>query len=200
LPPLIYTNPVETFIFIVACLIWLIPEMIGMFRQMATVSRKAAVVQDRGSLVILIGLQWIGIALNFSLPWMFPSATILLQRTTIFLLGIIFMMLGVALRWFAIWKLGRYFTRDVAVSCDQQVVQSGPYRFIRHPAYTGTFLTMLGLGLAMTNWASLIALLLCVFLGHFNRVRIEEDTLSQSIGQPYIEYMQRTKRFIPFVF
>ena len=174
--------------------------MIGMFRQMATVSRKSAVVQDRGSLLILIGLQWVGIALNFSIPWLFPSATIHLHQTTIFWLGIIFMMLGVVLRWYAIWKLGIYFTRDVAVSLDQEVVQSGPYRFIRHPAYSGTFLTMLGLGLAMTNGASLIALLLCVFLGHFNRVRIEEEVLIHIIGQPYMEYKQRTKRFIPLVF
>ena len=110
------------------------------------------------------------------------------------------MMLGVTLRWFAIWKLGRYFTRDVAVSSDQPVVQSGPYRFIRHPAYSGTFLTMFGLGLAMTNWASLISLLLCVFLGHFYRVRIEEEALIHNIGQPYTDYMRRTKRFIPLVF
>ena len=110
------------------------------------------------------------------------------------------MIAGVGLRWFAIWKLGRYFTRDLAVSLDQQVVQSGPYRLIRHPAYSGTFLTMLGLGLAMTNWASLISLLLCVFLGHFYRVRIEEEALIHYIGQPYIDYMQHTKRFIPLVF
>ena len=198
--PLIYTNSAATSLFIGACLIWLLPEMIGMFLQMATVSRKAAVVQDRGSLVILVGLQWVGIALNFSLPWLLPSARILPHRTSVFLLGIICMLAGVALRWFAIWKLGRYFTRDLAVSLDQQVVQSGPYRFIRHPAYSGTFLTMLGLGLAMTNWASLISLLFCVFLGHFYRVKLEEQTLVHTIGQPYIEYMRRTKRFIPLVF
>lgn len=198
--PFIYTNAAATSIFIVACLIWLIPEMIGMFRQMATVSRKGAVVQDRGSLVILIGLQWLGIALNFSLAWLLPSAAILLHRTAIFLFGIISILLGVALRWFAIWKLGSYFTRDVAVSSNQEIVQRGPYRFIRHPAYSGTFLTMLGLGLAMTNWGSLIALLLCVFLGHFYRVKIEEQALIDSIGEPYIDYMQRTKRFIPLVF
>ena len=198
--PLVYTNTAVTFIFIVACLIWLIPEMIGMFRQMARVSRQAVVVQDRGSLVILIGLQWVGIALNFSLAWFFPFATISLHRTILFSLGIIFMLLGVGLRWFSIWTLGGYFTRDIAVSMDQQVVQNGPYRFIRHPAYSGTFLTMLGLGLAMTNWASLISLLFCVFLGHLNRVRIEEEALTHNIGQPYIEYMRRTKRFIPLVF
>jgi protein-S-isoprenylcysteine O-methyltransferase Ste14 len=86
------------------------------------------------------------------------------------------------------------------VSIDQPVVQRGPYRLIRHPAYSGTFLTMLGVGLAMTNWASLVALLLCVFLGHIYRVRIEEKTLVRMIGEPYIEYMRRTKRFIPWVY
>ncbi len=198
--PLVYTSTIATFIFMVACLVWLIPEMIGMFRQMAKVSRKAVVVQDHGSLGILIGLQWIGIALNFSLAWFFPFATISLHRTILFPLGILFILLGVGLRWFSIWTLGRYFTRDIAVSVDQPVVQNGPYRLIRHPAYSGTFLTMLGVGLAMTNWASLISLLFCVFLGHFYRVRIEEETLVRAIGQPYIEYMRRTKRFIPLVF
>jgi protein-S-isoprenylcysteine O-methyltransferase Ste14 len=104
------------------------------------------------------------------------------------------------LRWYAIWTLGRYFTRDVAVSAEQQVVQRGPYRAIRHPAYSGTFLTMLGVGLAVTNWASLAVLLTGVLLGHLYRVHVEEKALMQTIGQPYIDYMRRTRRFIPLVF
>jgi protein-S-isoprenylcysteine O-methyltransferase Ste14 len=59
---------------------------------------------------------------------------------------------------------------------------------------------MLGVGLAMTNWASLAALLLCVFLGHLYRVSIEEKALVRMIGEPYREYMRRTKRFIPWVY
>ncbi len=198
--PLIYTNIDAAGVFLAACIVWNVPEMIGMVRQMAKASRKAAAVQDRGSLGILIGLQWLGLALNFLFAWLFPSAAIFWQRTALFLLGNISILLGVALRWYAIWTLGRYFTRDVAVSEDQQVIQRGPYRAIRHPAYSGTLLTMLGVGLALTNWASLIALLICVFLGHLYRVRVEEKALSQTIGQPYIEYMRRTKRFIPLVF
>ena len=151
-------------------------------------------------MAILIGLQWIGLALNFLLVWLFPAAAITWHRTALFLLGVTLIPLGVALRWYAIWTLGGYFTRDVAVSADQKVVQNGPYRSIRHPAYSGTFLTMLGVGLAMTNWASLVALLVCVFLGHLYRVRVEEKVLIQTIGQQYVEYMHRTRRFIPFVF
>ena len=198
--PLIYTNTAAASLFIVACLVWLVPEMIGMFPQMSKVSRKAVLTQDRGSMVILIGLQWLGLALNFLLAGLFPSAAIRWQRTAFFLLALIFILLGVVLRWYAIWTLGHYFTRDVAVSVDQQVVQHGPYCLIRHPAYSGTFLTMLGIGLAMTNWASLISLLFFVFIGHFYRVKIEEQALVQTIGQPYIEYMRHTRRFIPLLF
>ena len=198
--PLIYTNAGAAGIFLAACLIWNVPEMIGGLKQTAKGSRKEASVQDRGSMGILIGLQWGGIALNFLLGGLFPAAGISWQRTALFSAGVILILLGVALRWYAIWILGRYFTRDVAVSADQKVVQIGPYRYMRHPAYSGTFLTMLGVGLAMTNWASLVALLTCVFLGHMYRVSVEEKALSQTIGQPYVEYMHRTRRFIPFVF
>jgi len=178
----------------------MVPEMIGTYPQMAKVSRKAVAVQDRGSMAILIGLQWVGLALNFALAWLFPAAAIPWQLMALFVTGVIFILLGVALRWYAIWTLGSFFTRDVAVSVDQQVVHHGPYRFIRHPAYSGTFLTMLGVGLATANWASLISLLICVFIGHFYRVSIEEKALIHTIGQPYIEYMRHTRRFIPLVF
>ncbi len=198
--PLIYTDAKAAAIFLAACLVWNVPEVIGALQQMAKVSRKEASVQDRGSMGILIGLQWIGLALNFLLAGLFRAAAIPWHRTELFSVGVTLILLGVALRWYAIWSLGRYFTRDVAVSADQKVVQNGPYRTIRHPAYSGTFLTMLGVGLAVTNWASLLALLLCVLCGHLYRVRVEEKALTQTIGQPYVAYMQRTRRFIPFVF
>lgn len=198
--PLVYTNAGAAVLFLIACLIWIVPEMIGTIRQTARVARKEASVQDRGSMGILIGLQWSGIALNFALSALFPAAAIRQQRITLLLLSVFLILLGVALRWYAIWTLGRYFTRDVAVSTDQKIVQTGPYRSIRHPAYSGTFLTMLGVGLAMTNWASLIVLLMLVLAGHIYRVHIEEKALIETIGQPYIEYMHHTKRFIPMIF
>ncbi len=198
--PLIYTNPTAAIVFIATCLVWLAPEIAGMARQMAAVSRRTASIQDRNSLSVLLGLQWTGLALNFALGWLVPDAAIRWQRASLFLLGVILILLGVVLRWYAIRTLGRYFTRDVAVTADQQVVEQGPYRLIRHPAYSGTFLTMLGVGLAMTNWASLVSLLTCVFLGHLYRVHVEETALIRAIGQPYIEYMQRTRRFIPLVY
>jgi protein-S-isoprenylcysteine O-methyltransferase Ste14 len=200
LRPLIYTNTTAESIFIAAFLIWWVPEVIGALKQRAKRARAGATIQDRGSMAILIGLLWVGVALTFVFGSWFPAAAITWHHTAFFSIGIMLMLLGVALRWYAIRTLGSYFTRDVAVSTDQQIVQSGPYRFIRHPSYSGTLLTMLGIGLALTNWASLLILLVCAFAGHIYRVSVEEKALSQTVGQPYIGYMRHTKRFIPLVF
>jgi protein-S-isoprenylcysteine O-methyltransferase Ste14 len=196
---LIYTNPAAALVFLAAFLIWNIPEVAGTFTQRAKVSRKEASIQDRASLGIMIGLVWLGLALYFLFGGLLRTAAITWHRSALFVLGVGLIVLGAAFRWYAIRTLGVYFTRDVAVSANQTVVQAGPYRFIRHPAYSGTFLTMLGLGLAMANWASLVALLTCVLAGHLYRVKVEEQALSQAIGRPYLDYMQRTRRFIPWV-
>jgi len=197
--PIIYTNIVAAIIFWAAYLIWLIPEMVGGSRQNAKTLRKEASVQDRGSQATLLALLWVGIGLNFLFAGLLQGAAITWHRTAIFIIGVVLILSGVALRWYAIQVLGHYFTRDVAVSSDQQVIQSGPYRFIRHPAYSGTLLTMLGIGLATTNWASLIAIIICTLVGHLYRISVEEKALSRTIGQPYVEYMQHTRRLIPFV-
>jgi hypothetical protein len=66
--------------------------------------------------------------------------------------------------------------------------------------YSGTLLTTLGIGLTQTNWFSLIAIVDCTLIGHLCRVRVEEAALRKTLGQPYADYMRRTKRFIPFEF
>jgi protein-S-isoprenylcysteine O-methyltransferase Ste14 len=198
--PLIYTNGTAAGVFAVACLIWMVPEWFGWRRQMSRVSRKGAAAEDRGSMAILVVLQWIGLALNFVLAWMWRAAAITWQPVAVFAVGIALIPIGVGLRWYSIRMLGEYFTRDVAVAADQRVVERGPYRYLRHPSYSGTFVTMLGVGLATGNWAGAICLLACVFAGHYYRVRVEEAALVRTLGQPYLQYMQRTKRFIPLVF
>lgn len=110
------------------------------------------------------------------------------------------MLAGTVLRWYAIHVLGRYFTREVAVQPDHTIIRSGPYRYIRHPSYSGALLTMLGLGLAMTNWAGLAALMACALSGYSYRVMVEEHALRENIGAPYVDYMRYTRRFIPFLF
>lgn len=79
-------------------------------------------------------------------------------------------------------------------------MQDGPYRWIRHPSYTGALITLFGVGLALGNWLSLIVILVAGFTGYSYRVMVEERTLLTALGEPYREYMKHTKRFIPFVY
>ncbi len=195
--PLPLANSIDRLIFWIAFAIWVAPEWIGAMYQRAHAD---AQIQDRGSQVVLLAGLWLGIGLNFSLPAYLPAATITWHRTFLFFIGIALMLAGVALRWYAIRALGRYFTREVAVQPGHQVIQAGPYRYIRHPSYSGALLTMVGLGLTMTNWAALAALLVCALIGYAYRVSVEERALREKIGAPYIDYMRRTRRFIPFLF
>ena len=107
-------------------------------------------------------------------------------------------MAGIALRWYAVLTLGRFFTTRVMTAKDQTVVQKGPYRLIRHPSYTGALLTVLGVLLCQTNWISLACFALAL-PGFGYRISVEERALVTALGQPYLDYMRRTKRLVPFV-
>ena len=110
------------------------------------------------------------------------------------------MLLGIALRWYSAALLGKYFTFDVAVQRGQILVEVGPYRYIRHPSYSGALLTLLGFGLALGNWIGLAANLSCMGFAYAYRIRIEEAALASALGDTYKEYRKRTWRLVPFVF
>lgn len=151
-------------------------------------------------MLLVIASVIAGLVAGFALATDWTAAAIPWFRPQVTIAGIVLMVLGVAVRWWAILTLGRYFTLDVAVRPTQAVVQSGPYRVVRHPAYSGTLLILLGIGVALANWASLVAILAGGLIGHLYRVQVEERALEEALGQPYAEYIRRTKRFIPFLF
>lgn len=172
------------------------PEWIGSFIQRP---EQGATNRDRGSHLVLLVAVGLGIAAGFVLVNGFPAGTLGWEQAFQFWTGIAVMLSGFGFRWYAIRALGRFFTRDVATRPGQYVVETGPYRWIRHPSYSGTLAMLLGTGLAMTNWASLLAILLGALVGHAYRVRVEEQVLCRDLGEAYREYVRRTRRFIPFV-
>jgi protein-S-isoprenylcysteine O-methyltransferase Ste14 len=197
--PLVFSKPAYIIAFISAVLIWRVPELIGSF-WWRSARDPTARKQDRGSYFVLIGAIGIGAVVGFGAAAVWTSAAIPWLRPQVTIAGLVLILLGVAIRWWAILTLGHYFTFDVAVRPTQAVVQSGPYRFVRHPGYSGVLLFLLGMGLALANWASVGALLAGGLTGLLYRVRVEERALTEALGQPYVEYMRRTKRFIPFIF
>jgi protein-S-isoprenylcysteine O-methyltransferase len=115
-------------------------------------------------------------------------------------IGLIIFVAGLALRWYAIGFLGKFFTVDVAIHSDHRLIEAGPYRYIRHPSYTGALFAFVGLGLSFGNWLSLAIFTLPILIAFLIRIQIEERALAQAMGQPYRAYQQRTRRLLPLVY
>lgn len=114
-------------------------------------------------------------------------------------LGMALLIAGAILRRLCFIALGESFTGTVVVTANQRLVQHGVYRLVRHPSYTAAFLMFTGIGLALGSWISVAILFLAHCYLYAMRVSAEEKALLDTIGQPYGDYMSRTKRFIPFV-
>jgi protein-S-isoprenylcysteine O-methyltransferase len=114
--------------------------------------------------------------------------------------GVAFFILGILLRWYSIIHLGRFFTVDVAIAADHQLVETGPYRFVRHPSYTGALLAFIGFGLVMRNWASLLLISAPIFFAFLYRINVEERALLAALGERYRAYREKTTRLIPFIY
>ncbi len=201
--PLVADNLPLIGVLVASVLIWRVLETIVEIRSFKRLRRVGVRRQDNGSKVALIGLFALGGLLGALVAVKLPIAAVtpnMSARIALFWLGMLLFAGGVALRLYAIHMLGAYFTTDVAIAPDQTVVETGSYRFIRHPSYTGILLALLGTGLIVfANWLSVLALMGCILLGIAYRIAVEERTLQSQLGQPYQEYMQRTKRLIPFV-
>lgn len=152
---------------------------------------------DRGSKVAVLSGQVVGLALAFAFAWTWDAPAVHAGAGLAFFTGLALIVLGVGLRSYALRVLGRFFSRDVAIQAGQRVVREGPYRWIRHPAYSGSLLSTLGIGLALTNWASLAALMVCSLAGYGYRIYVEECALSAALGEPYRAYARTTKRLVP---
>jgi protein-S-isoprenylcysteine O-methyltransferase Ste14 len=114
-------------------------------------------------------------------------------------LGVIVMWFGLATRGWAIAALGAAFRTTVEVDPGQTVVSSGPYKRIRHPAYTGLLLLTAGFALAIGNWLSLAICLLLPLPGVLWRIQVEEAELERVLGDAYSAYQARTTRLIPWL-
>jgi protein-S-isoprenylcysteine O-methyltransferase Ste14 len=114
-------------------------------------------------------------------------------------LGISIVVAGAALRIWAVVTLGRFFKLTVTIQPDHHVVEVGPYRRLRHPSYTGLLLILAGVGIALANWLSLLALVALPLAGILIRIRAEEAALMTALGESYAAYATRTARLIPGV-
>lgn len=109
-------------------------------------------------------------------------------------------LVGGALRVWAIRALDRHFTYELRVSADQPVIRDGPYRLVRHPSYLGLILIAVGVGLALGSWPGAIVGFASTAAMVLLRVRLEERVLRESFGAPYDDYSRETWALVPFVY
>jgi len=155
----------------------------------------ARVRRDRGSRALIIltvgGSLIIALYLGYGGVGRLPD--------WVFYLGIFLMLLGVVVRQWAIAVLGRFFSLNVQIVENHQVIDKGPYRLIRHPSYTGILITLIGISLAVQSLGALLVLIAVFTVSFGYRIRVEEKTLLTELGDSYANYMKRTKRIIPYL-
>ena len=151
--------------------------------------------EDRSSR-LLISLSMF---LSLMIAFLFAASGIASLPSGAFYLGIGLMIAGILLRQWSIAVLGRYFSRTVGVQEGQAVVDRGPYRLVRHPAYTGSLLTMVGLGFVLQSWGAVLVLIAFFGAAFGYRIHVEEAVLTSKLGDKYVAYAKKTKRLIPYV-
>ncbi len=173
--------------------VWLVGEVRQGIRR-----RPEATAADRGSRPVIRLAVAVGVVGAIVAARNVPAAA---TGTSVVFdwVGLACLWSGIALRFWSFHTLGRYFTFTVQTSADQPVITAGPYRVLRHPSYAGILLVVIGLGLFIGNWLSLVVLTLAVTAGIVYRIRIEERALSAELGDAYAAFAATRKRLVPYV-
>ena len=177
----------------VSGLLWVVLEL----RQSRN-SRPEANRGDRGSRAVIGVAAVVGILLAVSASRGLPDLA-MGDRTVAGWCGLVLLWAAIALRQWSFRTLGRYFTFTVQTSSDQTIVTTGPYRFVRHPAYSALLLAAVAGGLYVGNWLSLVALVAAVTAGLVYRITVEERALGRDVGAAYRDYAATHKRLVPLV-
>lgn len=178
--------------FLIVSMIWILSEIIlGRLTKVSPENK-----QDKSSLKII----WTTIIVSVSIGiWLSTKniGSINVYPFKIHLFGIILIICGLILRWASIFSLRKFFTVQVTIKQDHELIKSGLYKYVRHPAYLGSLLSFLGLGFALVNWISLLIIFLPVLFAFINRISVEEKVLINNFGEQYQDYIKDTKKLVP---
>ena len=188
---------IEIIVSVVAAVVWIAVEAYLILRD--RVGGKGTTMLDRRTR----NYNTISLGLALSLSPVICSVPALrfagFEAPIAFWAGIVTMCFGFLLRHWSIYILGKYFRTTVEIERDHKVVQTGPFKHIRHPSYSGMILFCIGYGLVAQNWLSLLAAVLFPTVSLLYRIKVEEAALVQGIGVDYEQYQKKTKRLIPMI-
>jgi len=161
-------------------------------------SRKISERGDKGSIWLLV----VSISLGYWLSFIAASTRTgrIYHWNTFFVIGSLLVFTGLIIRVISILKLRQQFTYRVTKIEDHQLIETGIYKTIRHPGYLGQLIIFSGTAVCLSNWLSILLMLIPVLFGYLNRINVEERFMAEQLGQKYLDYRKRTKRLIPFVY
>jgi protein-S-isoprenylcysteine O-methyltransferase len=162
-------------------------------------TRQRDALQDGGTKRFLVLTLYAGLAAAIAIALYIPATRLPAPEAAWFWSGVFVALIGAGLRAWAIRTLGELFTRDVMIREAHIVVSGGPYRVLRHPSYTGTGLIMLGFGLILGSWLSLVVVVTAFAVAHLPRILHEERVLGARFGSEYDEFARKRRRIVPFL-
>ncbi len=174
-------------------IVLLVSALLIELRIFMNVRRAKSMKHDRGSLKALTFCVVLGIAAFFF--FVFSKIGKLPADTSRW--GLAAVVAGLFLRQWAIRTLGRFFTPVVSSEQHHTIIAAGPYRYLRHPSYTGLVLEFAGAALAISNIAAFFVMLICIIPALRYRIRIEEAFLTDKFGDAYSAFQKRTPRIFP---
>ena len=150
---------------------------------------------------ILLGLVFLGMMI-IPLIYIFTSwlsfADYVLPNS-LHILGLLLIIPTLWLFYRSHKDLGTNWSVSLEIKDGHQIVETGVYKYVRHPMYTAIWLWCFVQVLLLNNYIAGLSGLLCFGLLYLLRVKKEENMMLQEFGQEYEDYMKRTKRIIPFV-
>ena len=161
--------------------------------------RGSGKVRDRGTMLLL----WVVIFSFITLGSWFAEthdSNLPGGAAWVKLAALVILVAGLALRWAAVLTLGKSFSSNVAIHATQTIMRTGPYRWMRHPSYTGLLLCIFAVALRTRNWISLLVIFIPITAALLYRIHIEEIVLHEHFGEEYSGYCSETKRLIPGVY
>jgi protein-S-isoprenylcysteine O-methyltransferase Ste14 len=186
-----------SYLLLIISILWILSEII--LSRMTYSHSEQAKILDRSSLPFL----WITIVVSTTLG-IFAGTTgvgFISYRTVIIShIGIVLILLGLIIRWWAILFLRSYFTANVSIQNDHQLIKGGMYQYVRHPSYAGSLLSFFGLGIAFSNWFVTIIIFFPILFAFLQRIKIEEEVLRKHFGEAYNQYSKNTSRLIPKIY
>ncbi len=153
---------------------------------------------DKGSIWFLIILIAVGYFLSFRIG--VTRIGRIYHWDTFFIIGAIMILVGLIIRINSILTLKQHFTYTVTKIENHELIETGLYKNIRHPGYLGQIFIFIGTSTSLSNWLSVLFMIIPVLLGFIYRIRVEEKFMVEHIGAKYQDYKKRTKRLIPMIY